>query len=51
MSATPVDFAGAFAEPLFTTRYKVGGGYDKNPPPGPKLWMTGPVWTIAEHLY
>jgi hypothetical protein len=53
MSATPVfDFAGVFAdEPLFTTGYKVGGGYDKNPPPCRELWMTGPLWTIAEHLY
>src|SRR5690242_14572902 len=53
MSATPVfDFAGVFAdEPLFTTGYKVGGGYDKNPPPCHELWMTGPLWTIAEHLY
>jgi hypothetical protein len=53
MSATPVlDFAGVFAdEPLFTTGYKVGGGYDKNPPPCHELWTTGPLWTIAEHLY
>jgi hypothetical protein len=42
MSATPVlDFAGVFAdELLFTTRIKVSGGYDKNLPPGPGLWMT-----------
>jgi hypothetical protein len=43
MSATPVlDLPGTFAaEPLFiTTGYKVGGGYDKNPPPCPELWMT-----------
>jgi hypothetical protein len=53
MSATPVlDFAGVFAdEPLFTTGTKVGGGYDKNPPPCRELWMSRPLWTIAEHLY
>jgi hypothetical protein len=53
MSATPVfDFAGVFAdELLFTTGIKVGGGYDKNPPPGRELWTTKPLWTIAEHLY
>jgi hypothetical protein len=44
MSATPVfDFAGVFAdELLFTTRTKVSGGYDKNPLPCPRLWMTKP---------
>jgi hypothetical protein len=44
MSATPVlDFAGVFAdELLFTTRIKVSGGYDKNPLPCPRLWMTKP---------
>src|SRR4051795_4127474 len=53
MSATPVlDFAGVFAdELLFITRTKVGGGYDKNPPPCHRLWMTTPLWTIAEHVY
>jgi hypothetical protein len=53
MSATPVlDFAGVFAdELLFTTGTKVGGGYDKNPPPCPQLWMTNSLWTIAEHVY
>jgi len=53
MSATPVlDFAGVFAdELLFITRTKVGGGYDKNPPPCHQLWMTTPLWTIAEHVY
>jgi hypothetical protein len=53
MSATPVlDFAGVFAdELLFTTGTKVGGGYDKNPPPCHQLWMTMPLWTIAEHVY
>jgi hypothetical protein len=44
MSVTPVfDFAGVFAEELlFITRIKVGGGYDKNLPPCPGLWMTKP---------
>jgi hypothetical protein len=53
MSATPVlDFAGVFAdELLFTTGTNVGGGYDKNPPPCHRLWMTKPLWTIAEHVY
>jgi len=53
MSATPVlDFAGVFAEELlFTTGNKVGGGYDKNSPPCRKLWITEPLWTIAEHVY
>jgi hypothetical protein len=53
MSATPVlDFAGVFAdELLFITGIKVGGGYDKNQPPCRGLWITEPLWTIAEHLY
>ena len=53
MSATPVlDFAGVFAdELLITTGIKVGGGYDKNLLPCPELWMTEPLWRIAEHLY
>jgi hypothetical protein len=53
MSATPVlDFAGVFAEELlFTTPDTLGGGYDKNPPPCRGLWMTMPLWTIAEHVY
>jgi hypothetical protein len=53
MSATPAfDFPGVFAaELLFTTGIKVGVGYDKNLPPCPGLWMTKPLWTIAEHLY
>src|SRR3954464_10940863 len=54
MSATPVlDFAGVFAVELLliTTSTKVGGGYDKNLPPRLSLWMTEPLWTIAEHLY
>ena len=53
MSATPVfDFPGVFAEELlFITGLKVGGGYDKNLPPRLDLWMTEPLWTIAEHVY
>jgi hypothetical protein len=54
MSATPVlDFAGVFAVELLliTTSTKVGGGYDKNLPPRLSLWMTEPLWTIAEHVY
>src|SRR3954468_22530209 len=53
MSATPVfDFAGVFAdELLFTTRDTVGGGYDKNQPHCRGLWITTPLWTIAEHVY
>jgi hypothetical protein len=44
MSATPeFDFADVFAEELlFNTCIKVGGGYDKNLPPCPELWMTKP---------
>jgi hypothetical protein len=53
MSVTPAfDFPGVFAaELLFTTGIKVGGGYDKNLLPCRDLWMTKPLWTIAEHLY
>src|SRR3954447_13377015 len=52
MSATPVvDLPGVFAAELLFTGINVGGGYDKNPPPRQDLWMTEPLWTIAEHLY
>ena len=55
MSVTPeFDFPGVFAaaELLFiATGIKVGGGYDKSLLPCPELWMTKPLWRIAEHLY
>src|SRR3954447_20574279 len=53
MFATPVlDFVGVFADAfLFITGLKVGGGYDKNELPCPDLWMTRPLWTIAEQVY
>jgi hypothetical protein len=52
MSATPVlDFAGVFAEELLFTTRTLGGGYDKNLPPCRGLWMTMPLWTIAEHVF
>ncbi|MGX6602597.1 hypothetical protein ACWKSP_10735 [Micromonosporaceae bacterium Da 78-11] len=54
MSVTPAfDFPGVFAAELLfiATGIKVGGGYDKNLLPCPELWMTKPLWTIAEHLY
>jgi hypothetical protein len=52
MSATPVvDLPGAFAAELLFTRVTVGGGYDIKQPPCRGLWMTMPLWTIAEHLY
>jgi hypothetical protein len=53
MSATPeFDFVDTFVDALLiTTGTKVGGGYDKNLPPRSDLWMTKPLWTIAEHVY
>jgi hypothetical protein len=52
MSATPVlDFAGVFAEELLFTTRTLGGGYDKNLPPCRGLWMTMPLWTIAEQVF
>src|SRR5690349_10405109 len=50
--ATPVfDFVLFVDELLFTTVDTLGEGYDKNPSPCRVLWMTEPLWTIAEHLY
>jgi hypothetical protein len=52
MSATPVfDLPGVFAEELLFTRVTLGAGYDRKQPAGRELWMTAPLWTIAEHLY
>jgi hypothetical protein len=52
MSATPVlNLPGVFAEELLFTRVTLGAGYDRKQPAGRELWMTAPLWTIAEHLY
>lgn len=49
MVATPA-FAGVFEE-LFVTRDTLGARSDRKQPAGRNLWMSDPVWTIAEHVY